>query len=314
MKIWLVIILIIAVIIAAGLIRSFYELHHPEESRYRLASGKIPKGKSLRLVFLSDLHGRVYNSDLLKLIRKNNPDIILIGGDMLNSSSADKDAAGLECSVHISQIAPTYYALGNHEGLVQFLGGFGKKYDEERLGRYYSRRLEKYGESEFTRRWKTIEGTLKENNIIMLDDETAEHVQGSDINITGLTLPVVCMKKRNPEPVTAEIIEACIGKIDQNRYNIILAHSPEFFDQYALTGADLVLSGHLHGGVVRLPLLGGLISPKFRLFPEYSFGKFTKDGCTLIVTKGCGTHHVNIRIFNRPEIAVIDIEGTGSGE
>ena len=86
----------------------------------------------------------------------------------------------------------------------------------------------------------------------------------------------------------------------------MLAHHPAYFDAYASWGADLTLSGHLHGGMIRLPFVGGLVSPQMRLFPKYDKGLYTKKGKKLIVSAGLANHTVNIRINNPPELVVID--------
>ena len=91
-------------------------------------------------------------------------------------------------------------------------------------------------------------------------------------------------------------------------YRILIAHNPEYFEAYSEWGADLTVSGHIHGGIMRLPLLGGVISPRFTLFPKYSGGEYERDGHKMIVSCGLGTHSVHVRVFNPAELAVIDIK------
>ena len=104
-------------------------------------------------------------------------------------------------------------------------------------------------------------------------------------------------------------IEERIGKADFSKYQILLAHNPIYTDTYLDWGADLVLSGHLHGGIVRLPGLGGMITPQFRLFPKYSGELTVKDQQSVVVSKGLGTHTIKIRFLNPAEIVVLHLQG-----
>ena len=96
-------------------------------------------------------------------------------------------------------------------------------------------------------------------------------------------------------------------KIEEDKYNILLAHNPNFIDSYAKWGADLTLSGHIHGGMVRIPFLGGVFSPDTVLFPKYSSGLYEVDGKKLIVSRGLGRGVRGFRFFNKPEINVITL-------
>ena len=98
-----------------------------------------------------------------------------------------------------------------------------------------------------------------------------------------------------------------IGTPKKDVYEILLAHNPEYFEEYAAWGADLVLSGHVHGGIMRLPVLGGVISPKLVLFPKYDGGRFEEKNATMILSRGLGMHTLPIRIFNPAELVVIHL-------
>ena len=94
---------------------------------------------------------------------------------------------------------------------------------------------------------------------------------------------------------------------EDGAYHILLAHNPVYFKQYAAWGADLTLSGHLHGGIIRLPLIGGVITPQAKLFPRYSAGKYEIGEKWMIVSRGLGTHTIPIRFNNKPELSVIHL-------
>ena len=105
----------------------------------------------------------------------------------------------------------------------------------------------------------------------------------------------------------AEDLTAVLGEPNKNTFNILLAHHPDYFQAYADWGADLVLSGHLHGGMIRLPGVGGVISPGWRLFPRYDHGLYMMRDKKMIVSAGLASHTIKLRVNNPPELAVIDI-------
>lgn len=290
MKVWVIIVIAaVLLLIAAAVIRCMYELRTLSVSRYTIRSPKVAPGDELKAVFLSDLHSCEYgegNEDLKNLIEKESPDIILIGGDMLVSASAKGDTKTRRFLSRISGVAPIYYAPGNHEKAVESL-------------------------KTFRTRNRNYIGFLGSLGIKYLKNET-ENINDS-VSVTGLDVAYEYYGKIRPRKMTVQAMTGYLGKTDRSRYNILLAHNPGYFEYYARTDADLVLSGHYHGGSIRLPVIGGIISPQFRLFPDHSKGRFEKNGTTMIVTGGCGSHTVNLRLFNKPEIVVISIEGSEVG-
>ncbi len=102
-------------------------------------------------------------------------------------------------------------------------------------------------------------------------------------------------------------MEQYLGAAGKDCFNILLAHNPEYFKEYQEWGADLVMSGHVHGGIARLPLLGGVIAPSLQLFPAYDAGLFQRGKSHMVLTRGLGTHHIRLRFFNIPEISVINL-------
>ena len=110
-----------------------------------------------------------------------------------------------------------------------------------------------------------------------------------------------------PMRMTKEEVEKLLGSPKKDTFSILIAHNPEYFPYYAAWGADLTVSGHIHGGIMRLPWIGGVISPSLRLFPKYDSGEFEENGKKMILSRGMGLHHIKLRFFNRPEISVIKI-------
>ena len=106
----------------------------------------------------------------------------------------------------------------------------------------------------------------------------------------------------------AGYIKELLGESRKDYFTILLAHNPDYFPEYDAWGADLVLSGHVHGGLMRLPLLGGVVSPATRLFPKYDGGLFEGKNGKMILGRGLGTHTLPIRIFNPGELIVVELE------
>jgi len=103
-------------------------------------------------------------------------------------------------------------------------------------------------------------------------------------------------------------LEENYGRMDPDSFNLLLGHNPEYFRQYAQWGADLVLAGHNHGGLWRLPGLGGVIAPGMLFFPKYDAGVFHEKNATMVVSRGLGSHAVYRRINNRPELNILTLE------
>ncbi len=132
------------------------------------------------------------------------------------------------------------------------------------------------------------------------------------ICIYGLNLPIEWYRTKEMLSVTQLGDYLHKTRANQNKYfTILLAHDPRHFETYVSWGADLIVSGHLHGGILRLPLLGGVFSPYLRLFPKYDAGIFEKDGKHMVVSRGLGTHHLKFRWFDPPELVIIRLKPKG---
>lgn len=285
-KIIIILLILFVLVIIAESIR---ENRMFRVTRYHLKSPKI--GESIRIVFLTDLHNQTYGADnqrLLKAIELQHPDMILIGGDMLVSNS--KVECYNEAVKLVKTLAgqyPVFYANGNHEQRM--------KEQPEVYGDMYQQYM------------KQIKGL----GIHFLANQTETiMVKGEALTITGLEIYYKCYTKGfKTEPFTLTDAEKCIGKKRGKRYHILLAHNPMYMEAYKEWGADMILSGHLHGGVVRIPGLGGVISPQIRFFPRYSGGHVKEDDIDIISGRGLGSHSIPIRIFNIPELVVIQLKG-----
>ena len=213
------------------------------------------------------------------------PDLILAGGDMLVGKAGRDWTAAADLMKKLPQIAPVWCCNGNHEQRMHEQQEiYGKEYG------YYENELKKAGIH------------------VLVNGSEEIRVNRMKLRLYGMELPFGCYKKGwKVCPLTTGEMEERIGSAETDAYCILMAHHPLYAETYWKWGADLVLSGHLHGGIARLPLLGGVISPQFRLFPRYSGDCYEKDGKYIVVSKGLGTHTINFRFWNPAELVVLDI-------
>lgn len=280
---------VIFIIAVAVFGRIFYENSTFKIKRYTIRHKKIGKKASgMKIAFLSDLHNNCYgrgNSKLLQAIQDEKPNLILIGGDMV----IGKKGEGMEhaCTLlqNLSMQFPIYYANGNHESRMKFNPD---EYDD--IYRVYEKELHKMG-------------------IKVLCNESIT-IPERGITITGLELDEYYYQKFTKVVMKDKDMEEYVGVSDKDNFQILLAHHPEFFEQYSHWGANLTLSGHNHGGIVRFPFLGGVISPQYRIFPKYDGGLYEENGNNMILSRGLGTHTIKIRLFNVPELCIIELKET----
>ncbi len=256
---------------------------------YNLETNKLPKrSRELTFVLLADLHNHTYGPDnerLLEAIEAQRPDAVLAAGDMLIAHTEQPLAPALVLFQRIRQKGfPVFYGNGNHEYRMRL-------YPE-----VYGDMYEQYTKS------------LRDCGVQLLENEKAVfESEGRRAVIYGFELDWKYYKKLPRDKFQAEELYQVFGAPDPAAYNILLAHNPVHFDEYARWGADLTLSGHLHGGIIRLPWIGGVITPQMRLFPRYDAGHFRKADSDLVVSRGLGTHTVNLRFNNPAELAVVHV-------
>lgn len=264
------------------------ELHGFVVKRFRInLPYKTADGEEVKLLFLSDLHGKQYGKDNRKLIAaiaKEEPDYILIGGDLLTRKMESTDLTAASLLRKLVKLCPVYLANGNHEQKMRMnTEEYGVRYEE------YIREARGLG-------------------VHVLENETEQcNMKGIPVAISGLEIPLGCYAHFRTRGLKLFDIRERLGNSRDGSYQILLAHSPVYFDTYAKWGADLILSGHLHGGIIGIPRLGGLITPQVELFPKYSGGLYRKGKATCIVSRGLGTHTVNIRLFNPAELVAVTL-------
>ena len=282
---WLILIGVIVLICIVEWIREIVTF---KVTHYDIKSEKLNKSNHERkIVFLSDLHNNRYgknNEKLLATVKEQNPDLILIGGDMLVGKADVSSNVAESFVARLTEICPVYYANGNHEQRMKvYPETFGTAFQE------YKDRLIKSG-------------------VTFVENENVDfNWDGCQVKIHGLEIPVKYYKKFCKQTLPVDVVREQIGEPELNCYNILLAHNPTYVSTYLEWGADLILSGHFHGGVVRIPKLGGIITPQWHMFPKYS-GELTKENEKyVIVSKGLGAHTLKIRFLNPAEIVVLHI-------
>lgn len=236
----------------------------------------LPTGfDGCRIVVLSDLHGAEFgenNEELFQTVADQSPEYIFYLGDLEDKYRGPEPGYAEAVAAGLTAIAPTYYVTGNHEWAIGDVPEL-----KERLA---------------------AQGvTVLSNSFVTLERN------GDTVVLAGIDDPNGYADQKSPETVAAEVY-AAYG----DPFWMLLAHrNDRFEEQYSLLGADLVLSGHGHGGIIRLPFTDGLLSTNRTLFPSYTAGLYDKNGSALFVTRGLGNSGPSFRLWNRPEVAVVTL-------
>lgn len=247
---------------------------------YTVRTEKI--GESVRIILVTDLHSCKYGREeekLIAAIEEQKPDIILLGGDICDDKIPNDNTEALLKGIADSY--PCYYVTGNHE--------------------YWSNRIDKILDLFQSYGVTVLSGT---SDIIK--------IRSQSLNICGISDPDII--RYTDSPIGArEQLQALEHIPDNGLYTILLAHRPEWTDTYAEYDFDLVLSGHAHGGQWRLPgIINGIFAPDQGMFPKYAGGRYISGDMTMIVSRGLARESTPIpRIFNRPELVVVDLEPSG---
>lgn len=257
-----------------------------ETVTYTLQSKKIKYPVSF--LALGDLHGAQHgpgNADLVHAAEHSKPDFIFFTGDMITTSDPDSLSVALGLAERLVRIAPVYAVNGNHETGLRMRSSIYREYTEH----------------------------LQECGVHLLNNRKCSvTANGNRLEICGLEIPFSRYKKfRQMHFGTEEIksrlgSEPGIGDVSEP-FTILLAHNPQFMGEYFKWGADLVLSGHFHGGVLRLPKGRTLLAPNGFPFPKYGYGKFTENGHTGIVTAGLGEHALPVRFTGNNPMEIVRI-------
>lgn len=286
-----ILIVIIILLIWSAIEQKFFTV-----SRYNITSDRLPENMpGTSFVVLADLHDASFGRDNTRLamaIDRLSPDFILVAGDLVDKNKKAYPSHAYRLLEYLSGKYRIYYAYGNHE---------------QTLEQY--KNSERPRDKELYAAWSEFKDRLKKLNIEILDNTVAfYHKNKSKISIYGVTIGEEFFRKRRIPVMKREYLTSLLGYTNNNYFRLLIAHNPEHFHEYARWGADLTVSGHLHGGLMRLPGLGGVISPQVRFFPKYYSGCFEENNKYMIVSRGLGTHSYMPRLFNIPEIVYIELK------
>lgn len=235
----------------------------------------------IKIVCISDLHSKEYgedNSKLVSLIAEQNPDAIFANGDMISRDASDEEVQKfVDLLKKLLEIAPVYYSTGNHE--IDYMDEHGEE---------------------------LLERVAATGAVVLYDSYVETEIAGNTVRIGGTNGHY---RDINWEEQLDYAMQEEIGNSDVP--SVVLMHMPENMLKDSARerwNADLYISGHTHGGVVRLPLIGGIVAPTQGFFPEYDYGQFLVDGrLNLIISSGLAGYDWIPRVFNRPEICVITL-------
>ena len=233
----------------------------------------------LRMVLLSDLHCNPLicgNDRVIQRIAAEKPDVILLAGDMISKYGKKENRRVPAFLKKLTELAPVVYGMGNHEEVLR---------------------------TNFPEQFAAYAEEVRKMGIYFPDNEVVSLVlQGKNVDFAGLTLKHEYFYKRVRRSLPAEALEELT--VWNRSRTILLAHMPDFFSDY-VPFAPLIVAGHNHGGIIRLPKVGGIISPQL-YYPSYTRGCYTIEDSTLVVSAGIGSHSLPARLFNRVEYCVIN--------
>lgn len=264
--------LTVCFIVALCLAFWFYENWSIATETVTVSDARLPAAFSgFRIVELADLHGREFglgNAVLLQAVQELSPDLIAIDGDLVDERTDLSMLAPLLDG--LCQIAPVYYVTGNHE--------WARRDTQDVL-----RLLEAHGVTVLANEYRVLRrGDAK-------------------LIVAGVHDPNGPADQKTPAALVAEIR----AQEGSDAYILMLSHRNDRISMWAELGVPLVLAGHCHGGVVRLPFLGGIFGSGRTLLPKYSAGLYRQAATFLFVSRGLGNTRAILRLFNRPHLPVI---------
>lgn len=256
-------------------------------TRYQIHDVSVPKAfQGFHIVQLSDLHNAAFgkqNEELIEKIKDLQPDIILITGDMIIGKPGKDVTFAADTVNALTEIAPVYFSMGNHELRASIYTDI------------------------YPEMWECFEKRLLPAVHILKDQRTTLKRDASRIYLYGLNLTPMLYKRMRRTPMPEDYLTSLFGQCDHREYHIFMAHNPDYFKEYADWGANLTFSGHVHGGMIRLPLLGGALSPMIHLFPKYDKGLFEYSDKYMVLSGGLGNHTFKFRVNNLPEIISVTL-------
>lgn len=282
MKYFLIIVAALCVITLVNiLLESHRENRKISFSSYRIKDKRLKK--NAKIVMISDLHNACYgekNSELLHVVETISPDLILVAGDVIVGKTGLSVDTGVDFLNSLGESFPVFVGKGNHEMRTSI--------------------YEKYGDM-----WENLYERTKDKVHWLINDSI--YLADYNMTIYGLDMKPEYYRRFKKLYMDSAYLEEELRKPDKRSYNILIGHDPDYFEEYAAWGADLCVSGHVHGGLIIIPHLGGLISPMIKFFPKYYKGVYNIGDSHMIVSAGMGLHTLKIRVNNEPDLVTINL-------
>ncbi|RGS37250.1 metallophosphoesterase [Coprococcus eutactus] len=282
MKYFLIIVAALCVITLVNiLLESHRENRKISFSSYRIKDKRLKK--NAKIVMISDLHNACYgekNSELLHVVETISPDLILVAGDVIVGKTGLSVDTGVDFLNSLGESFPVFVGKGNHEMRTSI--------------------YEKYGDM-----WENLYERTKDKVHWLINDSI--YLADYNMTIYGLDMKPEYYRRFKKLYMDSAYLEEELRKPDKRSYNILIGHDPDYFEEYAAWGADLCVSGHVHGGLIIIPHLGGLISPMIKFFPKYYKGVYNIGDSHMIVSAGMGLHTLKIRLNNEPDLVTINL-------
>jgi len=254
--------------------------HALQTQRFTYASPRLPEGfDGCVIVQLSDLHGAYFgedNQELLSRVREAGPDYIFLTGDLLDQYRKTPHSYAAALGGALADIAPTYFITGNHEWAAKVV--------------------------------RELEPMLEENGVTVLANRYVMLERGGDrLALLGAEDPNGYADQKTIVQLANEVR----AQEGAHTYQLLLSHRNNLYEKYATAGVDLTLSGHAHGGFIRLPGTDGLLghSPEgLKIFPSYTAGLYPLKHGVLAVSRGLGNQPPTFRLFNRPDVPLVVLQ------
>ena len=277
--------IIVAALCVITLVNILLESHRENKkisfSSYRIKDKRLKK--NAKIVMISDLHNACYgekNSELLHVVETISPDLILVAGDVIVGKTGLSVDTGVDFLNSLGESFPVFVGKGNHEMRTSI--------------------YEKYGDM-----WETLYERTKDKVHWLINDSI--YLADYNMTIYGLDMKPEYYRRFKKMYMDSAYLEEELRQPDKRSYNILIGHDPDYFEEYAAWGADLCVSGHVHGGLIIIPHLGGLISPMIKFFPKYYKGVYNIGDSHMIVSAGMGLHTLKIRVNNEPDLVTINL-------
>lgn len=269
------------------LIISYFENRKLTITKYHITDKRVPEAfNGFHIVHLTDLHNAefgAHNKQLIHVINELNPDIIIITGDMIIGKPGQDVTEAVKVINRLCDIAPVYFSMGNHELRVSL-------YEDV------------YGDM-----WNQFMERISSKVHLLFDEKIALVKAGCTMWLYGLSLTPKLYKRIIKTPMPEGYLESLFGECNPQEYHIFMAHNPDYFSDYARWGANLTFAGHVHGGMIRIPWLGGALSPMIHFFPKYDKGLFEENGQYMVLSGGLGNHTFKFRVNNLPEVVSLKL-------